>query len=99
MEPRTLFLLTVAICLTNGLTSPALGIVFALWPLWYPQAVTPVPELVFYGASIIVSTATLLVAAVPAAAAERAGASPRHTQAVWLAGAAALTLAGLVPRL
>jgi len=98
MPPRTLFLLTVATSLINGLTSPALGLTFALWPLWYPQVVTPVAELVFYGASLIVATATLLLAAVPAAMAERAGASPVVTNAVWLAGAALLTIGGFAAR-
>jgi len=58
MAPQTVFLFIVAACLTNGLVSPMLGPIFGLWPLWYPQVITPVPELVFYGASVIVSTTT-----------------------------------------
>jgi hypothetical protein len=98
MSPQTLFVLTVATCLVNGLTSPLLGLVFALWPLWYPPVVTPVAELVFYGASLIVATATLLASAVPAAVVDRSGASPAATNAAWLGGAATLTLMGLVAR-
>lgn len=99
MSAQTLFVLTVATSLANGLVSPLLGLAFALWPLWYPPAITPVPELVFYGASLIVATATLLTSAVPAAVAERRGASPAATGAVWLGGAVALTLIGLLARL
>lgn len=95
MAPQTVFLFIVAACLTNGLVSPMLGPIFGLWPLWYPQVITPVPELVFYGASVIVSTATLLVSAVPAAIAERAGMPLDRAMWVWLAGAAALLLLGL----
>jgi heme/copper-type cytochrome/quinol oxidase subunit 3 len=95
MSPQTAFVLTVAASLLNGLVSPALGPVFGLWPLWYPQAITPVPELVFYGASLIVSTATLLVSAVPAAIAERAGLKLERAMLVWLGAAALLLVLGL----
>lgn len=94
MAPQTVFLLVVAVSLLNGLVSPALGLVFGLWPLWYPQAVTPVPELIFYGASLIVSTATLLFSALPAAVAERAGLPLDRAMWVWLAAAAVLLLLG-----
>ena len=94
MAPQTVFVFVVALSLLNGLMSPLLGPVFGLWPLWYPQAVTPVPELVFYGASLIVSTATLLVSAVPAAIAERAGLPLGRAMWVWAAGAGALLLLG-----
>jgi hypothetical protein len=95
MAPQTVFLFIVAACLTNGLVSPMLGPIFGLWPLWYPQVITPVPELVFYGASLIVSTTTLLVSALPAAIAERAGMPLERAMWVWLAGAVALLLLGL----
>lgn len=98
MAPRTLLVLTVATSLFNGLASPLLGLVFVLWPLWYPPVITPVPELIFYGASLIVATATLLASAIPAAIAERAGASSPAAGAVWLAAAVALTLLGLALR-
>jgi hypothetical protein len=95
MTPQTLFLLTISLSLANGLFSPMLGPVFALWPLWYPQAITPVPELIFYGASLIVATGTLLVSAVPAAVAERSGLGLDRAMWVWLAGAAVLLLLGM----
>lgn len=84
MQPQTLFVLVVAASLANGLTSPALGFVFALWPIWLPEVIQPVPEVIFYGASLIIATGTLLVAALPAAIAERAlGLSARPVMAIW----------------
>lgn len=96
MTPQTLFLIAMSASLLTGMTSPATGLVFGLWPLWYPQVVTPVQELVYYGASLIVATATLLSAAIPAAIAERLGASERATMALWAGGAALLLLLGVV---
>ena len=98
MSPQTLLVLTVAVSLFNGLASPLLGLVFVLWPLWYPAVITPVPELIFYGASLIVATATLLVAALPAALAERLGAPAAAAAMVGLGGAVLITLAGLLMR-
>jgi hypothetical protein len=84
MQPQTLFVLVVVASLANGLTSPALGLVFALWPIWLPEIVHPAPEIIFYGASLIVATATLLAAALPAAVAERTlSLSPRPVMVIW----------------
>ncbi|MBU8542566.1 MULTISPECIES: hypothetical protein [Roseomonadaceae] len=96
MTPQTLFLFAISASLLTGMTSPATGLVFGLWPLWYPQVVTPVHELVYYGASLIVATATLLSAAIPAAIAERLGASERATMGLWAGGAALWLLLGWV---
>lgn len=98
MTPQTLFALTVAASLANGLLSPALGLVFALHPLWLPEIVPRVPELVFYGASLIIATGTLLLSAIPAALAERFGASEAAAMRLWLAGAALLTGLGVLAR-
>lgn len=88
---QSLFVGVVAACLVNGLVSPVLGLVLRLYPVWMPEVVPVTPETVFYGASLMVSTATLLLSAVPAAAAERLGGlSPRAAVGVWLAGALAL---------
>jgi hypothetical protein len=57
------------------------------------------PEIVFYGASLIVATGTLLLSAVPAAIAERLGASEDGALMVWLAGAAALTGLAVLARM
>lgn len=92
MPAQTLFVATVAICLVNGLISPALPVMMALWPVWLPEMVRPSNETVFYGASLLVSTGTLLLSAVPAAVAERAGLGPERAMWLW-PGAALLLLA------
>jgi len=95
VTPQNLFVATVAICLLNGLVSPMLPVVWHLHPVWMPELLPATRETVFYGASLIVSTATLLAAAVPAAFAERMGLALRGAMAVWAGGAALLLLAGL----
>ncbi|MGG5820470.1 hypothetical protein [Falsiroseomonas sp. HW251] len=95
MTPQNLFVATVAVCLVNGLISPALPVTMALWPVWLPEMVRPSNEVVFYGASLLVSTGTLLVSAVPAAIAERAGLAQQRAMAVWCGVAALLVLIGL----
>ena len=95
MSPQNLFVATMALCLVNGLVSPALPITMALWPVWMPEMVRPNNEIVFYGASLLVATGTLLLSAVPAASVERFGTSQATANGVWLGGAAALLLLGL----
>lgn len=99
MTDETAFTLTVATCLLHGLVSPALMIVAFFHPIWLPEILPPTAEIVFYGASLIVSTGTLLLSAVPAAVAERMGASPGAALRVWLAGAALLTALGILARM
>jgi hypothetical protein len=95
MTPQTLFVATVALCLVNGLVSPMLAVVAHLHPVWMPEMLPTTAETVFYGASLMVSTATLLISAVPAAVAERAGAPLGAAMWTWLGGAAALLLLGI----
>ncbi|QYU70499.1 hypothetical protein J4558_10440 [Leptolyngbya sp. 15MV] len=95
MGPQNVFAMIVGLCLVNGLISPLLGLVWSLPPVWMPEMVPLTNETVFYGASLIVSTATLLLAAVPAAVAERLGLTLDQAMWVWLAGAATLLLLGL----
>jgi hypothetical protein len=95
MSPQNLFVALVGLCLVNGLVSPALPLLMALHPVWMPEMVRPTNEIVYYGASLMVSTGTLLIAAVPAAIAERAGLSLAGAMWAWLAGAALLLLVGL----
>jgi hypothetical protein len=96
MTPRHLFVATVAVCLLIGLTSPILGIVWHLYPVWLPEMLPATRETIFYGASLIVSTGALLASAVPASIAERLfGASETIVGLIWLGGAAALFLLGL----
>ncbi|WP_198371002.1 hypothetical protein [Roseomonas rosulenta] len=98
MTRETLFVCTVGACLMHGLVSPALLYVVFFHPVWLPEMLPPTAEIVFYGASMIVSTATLLLSAVPAALAERMGASLDTAMRVWLWGAALLTGLGVLAR-
>jgi hypothetical protein len=95
MTPQSLFVGVAAICLLNGLMSPMLPVVWHLHPVWMPEMVPATNETVFYGASLIVSTATLLLSAVPAAILERLGWPLERAMWAWLAGAALLWLWGL----
>ncbi len=96
MTPQGLFIATVALCLVNGLISPMVAVAWHLYPVWLPEMLPPTREIVFYGASLLVSTGTLLLSAVPAAVAERVGGlSQRAANGIWLAGAALLVAAGL----
>ena len=95
MTSQNLFVAIMGLCLVNGLISPMLPIVWSLHPVWLPEMVRASNEVVFSGASLIVSTTTLLLAAVPAAISERLGLAQRDAMLVWLAGVALLVLLGL----
>ena len=95
MTPQNLFVATMGLCLVNGLISPMLGLVWRLHPVWMPEMVPLTNETVFYGASLLVSTATLLLSAVPAAIAERLGLPLEKAMWIWLGGAGLLVLIGL----
>lgn len=97
MTPQGLFVATLAVALVNGMFSPMMPLVFRLFPVWLPEMVPATREIVFYGASLIVSTGTLLLAAVPAALAERLlRLSQTAANAVWLAAALLLSAPGLL---
>lgn len=96
MAPQSLFVATVAVALLNGLVSPMLPFVWWLHPVWLPEMLPVNREIIFYGASLIVSTATMLLAAVPAAIAERLGLSLAGAMGIWLGGTVALTALGLL---
>jgi hypothetical protein len=95
MTPQNLFVATMGLCLVNGLISPMLGLVWMLHPVWMPEMVPLTNETVFYGASLLVSTATLLLSAIPAAIAERLGLPLEKAMWIWLGGAGLLVLIGL----
>ncbi len=103
MRPQTLFVLTMGVCLSAGLAhmlgqSVLFVLVFVTAPLWWPEVFGYYPPVLAYAASLLISTATLLLAGVPAALLERirrdAEPSP-GPMAVWLGAAVLLTLAGL----
>lgn len=96
MTPQGLFVATVALCLVNGLISPMVAVAWHLHPVWLPEMLPPTQEIVFYGASLLVSTGTLLLSALPAAMAERAaGLSQTAANGIWLGCAALLVAVGL----
>jgi hypothetical protein len=98
VSPRQLFVATVVVCVLNGIFSPTTPIVAYFAPIWMPVWVPASPSAVLYGASLIVSSATLLVSGLPAAFYERV--TRRHTSdvasvAIWLGGALFLSLPAL----
>jgi hypothetical protein len=98
MTPRGLFIATLIVSLFNGLASPVLPLMFILAPIWIPEFVPATNEARFYGASLVVSFGTLLVAGVPAALFERISSrqsSDTTSMLVWLAGAVLLSLPAL----
>ena len=98
MEPRSLFVLVLAVSLLNGLISPAVALLVILSPIWMPWFVPLSGETAFYGASMIVAFATLLLAGIPAALYERVTRAVETTPAsagIWLAAAILLTLPAL----
>ena len=95
MTPQGLFVTIVGISLINGFISPMLAVVWHLHPLWMPEMVPATRETIFYGASLIVSTGTLLLSAVPGAIGERLGLSQLNAMWIWMGSAALLVLLGL----
>lgn len=95
MTPQGLFVTIVAACLINGFISPMLAVVWHLHPVWMPEMLPATRETIFYGASLMVSTGTLLLSAVPGAIAERLGMSLTNAMWVWLGSAVLLVLFGL----
>jgi hypothetical protein len=102
MQPNTLFAAALAVSLLHGLIpTPVFGVVIAWSPLWWPFAFQPTQSLLIYAAALLISSATLLVAGVPAALYERLARStgPSATAGwIWLAGCALLTALGVATR-
>jgi hypothetical protein len=94
MNEQGLFVGTVAVALYNGLFSPLTFIVVSWAPAWMPGFVPFSMATAIYGASLIVSTTTLLLAGVPAALYERwrKTGSTAASCLIWLIGAMLLTL-------
>jgi hypothetical protein len=94
MNEQGFFIGAVAIALYNGLFSPFTFIVLQWAPAWMPGFVPFSVSTALYGASLIVSTTTLLLAGVPAALYERwrgSGSTPASCL-IWLIGAILLTI-------
>ena len=104
MRPHQIFAGVLALAAMNGIFSPYLAVVLAFVPVWAPAWLPNDPSLLFYLASLIVATTTLLLSGVPAALVENAFPAPRATGSnasmpnasmyVWLAAALLLSLPG-----
>ena len=95
LDRQSLLLVVVGLSIVNGILSPYLNIAIpvsaALMPELFPRTV----EWVLLWASLLLSSATLLVSGVPAALYERfVSDDPKGTASmwIWLAGAAVLCL-------
>lgn len=99
MERSQLFFLVMTVAIVNGIFSPATGIVFILWPVWYPTLILPLSQpFVLFLSSLMVATATLLASGVPAAVWERVTGARDSTAAstgIWLGGAVLLSIPAL----
>ena len=98
LDRQTLLLVVVGLSIVNGLFSPYLNIAIpvsaALMPELFPRTV----EWVLLWASLLLSSATLLVSGVPAALYERfVSDDPKGSASmwIWLAGAVILCLPAL----
>ncbi|MEC9345255.1 MAG: hypothetical protein VYB54_03445 [Pseudomonadota bacterium] len=91
--------LAIGACIANGIFSPHILAVVGFAPLWYPAFLPLHPSLLFYGASILLSTFTLVTSGVVAALFERITGrreSDTLSMFVWLLAALALGHEGLL---
>ncbi len=84
----------IGLAILNGIFSPALIAVFALYPVWYPSFLPAMLPVMFALSSVIVATLTLMIGGVPAALYERFTQREKTPMSgyVWLAGVLVLTL-------
>lgn len=98
MDRQTLFVIVVGIAVLNGIFSPLVGLAYALAPIWLPEFLPVTAGILLYLSSLIVATATLLIAGVPAALYERltdGAPESRAATLVWLGAALTLSLPAL----
>lgn len=98
MDRQTIFVVVVTIAVVNGIFSPLVGLAFALAPIWLPEFLPVTPGVLLYLSSLIVATATLLIAGVPAALYERLidrRPESKMPVLVWLGAAITLSLPAL----
>jgi hypothetical protein len=99
MPPHQIFAIILALCALNGVMSPYLLIVLAFAPVWLPNWMGSSASGLFYLASLLTATTTLLVSAVPAGLVENAFPRLRGTPTIlwiWAAVALVLSLPGVV---
>lgn len=95
MSRDQLLVITVAVCIVNGIFSHSLPLFFfANFPAWYPGFLPPSPQMVSYFSSLAAATTTLIVSGIPAALFERftrKTESSRLSMTIWLVTAVALS--------
>jgi hypothetical protein len=98
-ERHQILALILGVAVLNGIFSPYLVLVLQLAPIWLPTWAPDEPSTVFYVASLITATTTLLVGGVPAAILERAMpvfADTIGSRLLWLIGCLVLSLPALI---
>lgn len=97
MERHHIFSLVLVSAAISGLLSPLLGLVVLFAPLWWPTWLPGNSALLFYLASLITATTTLLASGVPAAFYRHVFGDPsgRAELWVWALCAWSFTLFGL----
>lgn len=103
MTPQGLFVGVMAVAMAGALLHMLGGsllflIVFQTAPLWWPEVFGYHAPVIAYAASLLIATATLMLAGVPAALVERvvrAGGPAAPAMWTWLGATILLTLAGL----
>jgi hypothetical protein len=99
MTPHQLFAVALGLSTVNGMFSPYLEFVLVLSPLWMPNWMPESPGVLFYAASLLTATTTLLASGIPAAVAERFVPGMRGSAGalgIWAVSAFALTMPGFV---
>jgi len=101
MTRHQLFAVVLGLSTINGMFSPYLEFVLVLSPLWMPNWMPESPGVLFYAASLLTATTTLLASGLPAALAERFVPGMRSSAGagalgVWAVSAFALTMPGFV---
>lgn len=99
MQNQSFYVALLAFAILNGIFSPATAATFLLHPLWYPPIAPFSLPIVFMLSSLIVATATLMLAGVPAALYEHASGKRQDNTAsawIWLAGTALLSAPAVV---
>ena len=98
-ERHQILAIILAVAVVNGIFSPYLVLVLQFAPVWLPVWAPNDPGVVFYMASLITATTTLLIGGVPAAILERAApifADTIGSRLLWLIGCLVLTIPALL---
>ena len=98
LDRQTLLLMTIGLCIVNGVFSPYLNIAIPVSAALMPELFPRTPEWVLFWGSILLSSATLLFSGVPAALYERLidpDTEGTVSMWIWLGGAVLLSAPGV----